>query len=742
MPIRAAELQVVIGADVNAAVQGIRGAMGQIQQAGMTALGVFTGNLLYGAVQQAGQALIGLGQDALQSTVSWERLRFSIESLMASELRAKDSTLSVADALNLAKGQAADTLKWIQDLAIISPFPTEVVAQVFQMQMRMGQTSDQAKTLTKALLDMGAATGLSGENLYGAGLALSQIGGSAKLSAQDLHQLINAGIPVNEILQEMGITWDQLGKKAVSGQAFIDAFIKKAGEFSGSVDRMQGSWSAMLGALSDAKDVGLRELFAGVFTALQPVVQQFSDWLLGPGMEKLRQLGADLGMLAVRLIAIGKALFTSGAFSQQFNVALGRLSPTLREIWEKISPFIQQGLAWISEHKQEVIAALTGMAIAFGALTIIGAISGLITALANPITLIIALAGLLAVAWQKDWGGIQRKTAAVWAWLKQTFIQVTSWIRINIPTVLKTLKKTWDTIWEGIQSVVSTVLSAIASVMRAWQTAMKGDWRAFGTHLQRTWDAVWGSIQAVVSAVLSVMMSIMRAWQAAMKGDWRTFGVYLLQAWDAAWEGIHTVVSAMLSAIMSIVQGWQATLQGGWYAFGAYLQQVWNNAWNSLAQIVSNAWATVKNAVENLITNIITFFMETNWIELGESIINGIINGILSNIEALIDAILDAVQAMWDAVTDFLGIESPSKLFRDEIAGNIMEGWAQGIRAHIPRLETTMIYTAKHMTFAAQPAQPTRATGTEMSAITFYAPVTFRVENEQTMRNILKELRK
>jgi len=649
MPIRAAELQVVIGADVNSAVQGIRGAMGQIQQAGMTALGVFTGQILFGAVQQAGQALIGLGRDALRSTVGWEQLRFAIESLTANELRAKDSTLSVADALNMAKGQAADTLKWIQDLAIISPFPTETVTQIFQMQMRMGQTSDQAKTLTKALLDMGAATGLSGENLYSAGLALSQIAGSAKLSAQDLRQLINAGIPVNNILKEMGLSWDKLGKSDVSSQEFIDAFLRKAGEYSGAVDRMQGSWSAMLGALSDAKDVGLRELFAGVFTALQPVVQQFSDWMLGPGIEKLKQLGADLGMLTARLIEIGKALFTAGPFSQQFSVQLGRLSPILREIWEKISPFIQQGLAWIAAHQQEIIAALTGMAVAFGALTVIGGIVALVSALVNPLTLIIALAGLLSVAWQQDWGGIQRKTASVWAWLQSAFSQVTTWLQINIPVALQTL--------------------------------------------QSIWGAIWGAIQAVVSAILPIIQGYIRAWQAALQGDW--------------------------------------------YAFGANLRQAWDAAWALLAQIVSNAWPGIKTAIGQLIRNVISFFTQTDWRQIGKAIIDGMIAGLKNGVGAFVSALQAVVKAAIGALKGFLGIHSPSKLFRDEIAGNIMAGWRKGIEMRSPQLREAMTLAANHLVVAAQPAQPSG-----MGAITFYAPVTFRVENGQTMRNILQELRK
>jgi phage-related protein len=418
-----------------------------------------------------------------------------------------------------------------------------------------------------------------------------------------LRQLLNAGIPVNDILQEMGLSWDKLGKSSVSGQAFVDAFIGKAGEFSGAVDRMHGSWSAMLGALSDAKDVGLRELFAGVFTALQPVVQQFSDWMLGPGMEKLKQLGADLGILTVRLIAIGKALFTAGPFSQQFNVALGRLSPTLREIWEKISPFIQQGLAWISEHKQEVIAALTGMAVAFGALTVIGGIVALVSALANPLTLIIALVGLLSAAWAGNWGGIQQKTAIVLNWLREN-------------------------IQAGMQEI------------------------------KNIWDNVWGAIQAVINAILPIVLANIRAWQAALQGDWYSFGANMRQAWDATWKLI--------------------------------------------GQIVSNAWENIKASVKKLIDNVISFFTQTDWSKIGQSIIDGMISGLENGAGAFADALLAVVKAAIEALNGFLDSHSPSRLFRDEIAGNMMAGWIQGIQRMTPQLEMAVVGAGSRAAAAAK----------------------------------------
>lgn len=62
--------------------------------------------------------------------------------------------------------------------------------------------------------------------------------------------------------------------------------------------------------------------------------------------------------------------------------------------------------------------------------------------------LVLGLVGLAAYllyeAWTNNWGGIQEKTAAVWAWLEPKLIGIREWFETNIPLALQALKDFWE----------------------------------------------------------------------------------------------------------------------------------------------------------------------------------------------------------------------------------------------------------------------------------------------------------
>lgn len=97
--------------------------------------------------------------------------------------------------------------------------------------------------------------------------------------------------------------------------------------------------------------------------------------------------------------------------------------------------------------------------------------------------------------------------------------------------------------------------------------------------------------------------------------------------------------------------------------------------------------------VGELVEGIKGFFTDTDWAALGQGIIDGIISGITNAAGALATAAQSAASNAYNAVTDFLGMSSPSKLFADVGLGT-MEGLAIGIEdgafAPIASLESAL----------------------------------------------------
>jgi phage-related protein len=73
------------------------------------------------------------------------------------------------------------------------------------------------------------------------------------------------------------------------------------------------------------------------------------------------------------------------------------------------------------------------------------------------------------------------------------------------------------------------------------------------------------------------------------------------------------------------------------------------------------------------------YFKEVNWASIGANIIKGIANGIKNGASAIADAAKNAAKSAFQSAKNFLGIASPSKLFRSQVGEMISLGMAEGI---------------------------------------------------------------
>jgi tape measure domain-containing protein len=132
-------------------------------------------------------------------------------------------------------------------------------------------------------------------------LALGQIEAKGKLSGQEILQLVNAGLPVIQILAEaFGKTTAEVTAMVSDGLVPANQAIEAITEyiennFAGAAERQATTWAGLMGTFEDLKNMGLREFFGGLFDVIQPLAVEFSTWLQGEGMEKLREWGTTLG---------------------------------------------------------------------------------------------------------------------------------------------------------------------------------------------------------------------------------------------------------------------------------------------------------------------------------------------------------------------------------------------------------------------------------------------------------------
>ena len=229
---------------------------------------------------------------------------------------------------------------------------------------------------------------------------------------------------------------------------------------------------------------------------------------------------------------------------------------------------------------------------------------------------------------------------------------------------------------------------------------------AFVGALQLVVDALPGMLPMLVTAAVTLFLGLLdglvQATPALLDG--------LTVAITALIDALPTLVPALLSAAVTlfmaiataIVQDGPAILSALRDAINALLQMVANSGTQMLvafgnfmemgrAGIASKAGAilqAVKAAIQSAIQGVVG--MAGQFAQAGRNLIAGIARGIASGAGAVVEAAKNAARSALDAAKAFLGIHSPSTVFRDQVGKMISAGAAEGIEAGAGLIDAAM----------------------------------------------------
>lgn len=120
---------------------------------------------------------------------------------------------------------------------------------------------------------------------------------------------------------------------------------------------------------------------------------------------------------------------------------------------------------------------------------------------------------------------------------------------------------------------------------------------------------------------------------------------------------------------------------------------------SSIGNAVNDAVRAVHNVVSSAVDAVGDFF--NDMFNAGADLVQGLIDGIADNITGVLDTITGGLQDAVDSALDFLGIASPSKLFK-WIGDMSMQGMAEGIEDTAKEAEKAMRDAAEDIYGAAE----------------------------------------
>lgn len=206
---------------------------------------------------------------------------------------------------------------------------------------------------------------------------------------------------------------------------------------------------------------------------------------------------------------------------------------------------------------------------------------------------------------------------------------------------------------------------------------------AIGYLLYQAWTNNWGGIQQKTQAAIDFLRGIMQAGLQFISDLNSGKLGWISQVWQNTWDAIKLWFNTTVENIKSIFRLFQLAFSGDWYGFGEELRKIWDRSWKAIGEILDTAWDNLKLIVGNLIDNIVSFFRNTDWQELGRMIVTGIVNGLEAMKQWAKDQILNFGKAIADVLAGFFGIHSPSKLMErmigEPLAMGVVLGWEKGL---------------------------------------------------------------
>lgn len=378
---------------------------------GSLVLAEVIGNVLYGAINKVISTFTGLGQQALGVVSAYERLALSLETLIAREFQNAKATDNMTDALERAKTPARELINWVTLLAIKSPFDQQGVAAALQTAVAYGFVTQAAKDvadaqsrgivtaqrLTESLINWAAGAGKSTSEMNRATYALGQMKAAGRVMRQDLMQLTTAGIPVNEMLQEMGLNFATVTKEAVNSDEFILKLVERLErDFGSAAERQADTISGLMNSMGDLRAVLLREFFGpidqatgkmgGVLGAIKPLLSDFVNAFTSePVLNNVRAFGFLIGDVVSGAVEKLRSI-TSGT-NKEFNAFLSNLQSLAPELLAIV------GVAG------SVIGALIAINTVTGLLRLsVSIVTGVISTLASTFMFLLSPIGLVSAA--------------------------------------------------------------------------------------------------------------------------------------------------------------------------------------------------------------------------------------------------------------------------------------------------------------------------------------------------------
>lgn len=627
---------------------GIRNAQNQAEQTKKSFLGLktvmagtFVGGAVLSGIYSIGNGLKEAGSAGMEFDTEQQKMLATWHTLTGSAHQAQGMIDTIND-LSIKTGQATDTINELE-----------------QGFYHLHSSKSEADDMTKAMLNMGDAVGLSGQQLTQVEQDMVHGLATGKATQGELNQIGMYFPMIDErMAKHFNTTVAGMRKMAsagkITGKDLEEVFeqMGNSGKYKNAVDNMmQTTWGSMRTIRSMVPRL-VGSLEDGLFKARNPLVGAIAKWTTDPATKKGfqdfgRTVGDAFNGLSEIIVNIVKPFDglnrIIGAIIKQFAsgvwIGIKTSFETIAEAVKLVSQaltFLLSPLGLINKHFKDLGTAGTvikGIGAAFG--TVLGAAIAFKTAITGINLALLALRGVRSVITAlgvaidsvtnitKLWRAAQIGLDAVLDAnpIGLIVIAITALIS-GLVLAYKHIKPFRDAVnrlGESIKRVFTGKSSwdkAIVNQFKALNKAFDRDGKAFKKKLSQwnksLWDSMTGNAkwekdlqkrfkqaQKDYQNNANQTRKIQQRAQAQREKDWDNYWRNVSKKSQRAWEDIKKHASNGMSNVGKTIGSWMKTISKNWMNGWKTIGNFFRNIWNTIRSFGSGGMRELSSAISN-----------------------------------------------------------------------------------------------------------------------------------------------
>lgn len=573
--------------------------------------------------------------------------------------------------------KAAQVVERLKKVGAETPFELPDLADATQLLMNYGLTADEAMDKMMMLGDISQG---SADKMSRIAMAYGQMSSAGKVQLEDVKQMIEAGFnPLQEISESTGESmsslYDRISKGTISVDeitASMERATSEGGKYFQSMQKQSQTFSGLISTLKD----NAQQLVGDV---VQPISNSMVNSLLPAAIDAINQMSEAFATGGTSgLIQAGSQIFSDllTGIAQQTSNVINLAMQIIAELLGGLTSNIPQIITAGGQILQSLFTGMMQLLPQLGEF-VLTLVQELYTQLSA------AAPGMLVKGYELLDSLVSGFVAAIPEMLPKIldFIQgIGDKLTEAAPVMIQKGFELLSQLVEGIVSAIPILISRVPEIISTFANIINDNFPtilAMGAQL--IGQLILGIIQAIPTLIANIPQIISAIVDVLTAFQWLNLGKTIITGLGT---GIKSMVGFVKQAGTDVLNGIKDVILN----LPSTLANIGRSAISGLGSAIRGAVGYVINAASSIINSVVSTFtaLPGKMLSIGRNIVQGLWNGISDMTGWIIGKIQGFGESVLGGIKKFFGIESPSKLMRDEVGKYLAQGVGVGFEKYIP----------------------------------------------------------